>query len=103
MFIADSGASLHMMSKTGLTSGEKDTTRRSKEPTAITTAIGRAEKEDAAVHVGDLDVSVTMMLLDDSQQCYLWFYCAKKWASFMNGIGRVSIVCQGLGSFSVQV
>ena len=62
-----SGASLHMMSKNELTSGEKDTIRRSNEPTAITTASGKAEStEEATVHVNDLNVFVTMMLLEGS-------------------------------------
>ena len=66
-FIADSGASLHMMSKSELTSGEKDTLRRSKESTVITTASGKAEStQEATVYVDDLHVFVTMMLLADS-------------------------------------
>ena len=65
-FIVDSHASLHMMSKSELTSGEKDTITRSKELIVITTAIGEAvSTEDATVYVNDLDVFVTMMLLED--------------------------------------
>ena len=52
--IVDSGASLHMMSKNELTSGEKDTFRVSE------------STEDATVYVNDLDVFVTIMLLEDS-------------------------------------
>ena len=53
----DSGASLHMMSKTEVTFGEKDTIRRSKEPTVITTVSGKAEStDDATVYVNDLDL-----------------------------------------------
>ena len=52
-FIVDSGASLHMTSKSELTSGEKETIRRSKEPTVISRRFN------------DLDVFVTMMLLED--------------------------------------
>ena len=66
-FTVDSGASLHMLNKNELTSGEKDTIRRSNEPTVITTANGKAEStEEATVYVNDLDVFVTMMLLEDS-------------------------------------
>ena len=65
--IVDSCASLHMMSKNELTSGEKDTIRRSSEHPVITTANGKAEStEEATMYVNDLDVSVTMMLLEDS-------------------------------------
>ena len=65
-FIVDSGASLHMMSKSALTSGEKDTIGRSKEPTVTKSANGKAEStEEVTVYVNDLDVSVTMNLLED--------------------------------------
>ena len=47
--------------------GEKDTIRRWKETTGITTANGKAgSTEEATVYVNDLDVFVTMMLLEDS-------------------------------------
>ena len=52
-------------SKNELTSGEKETNRRSKEPTV--TATRKAETtEEATVYVNDWDVFVTMMLLEDS-------------------------------------
>ena len=66
-FIVDCGASLHMMSKNELASGEKDTIIKSTEPTVIMTVNGKAEStEEAVVHVHDMDVFVTMMLLEDS-------------------------------------
>ena len=56
-FIVDSGTSLSMISKLELTCGGKDAIRRSKEPTVITTANGRAEStEEETVYVNDLDV-----------------------------------------------
>ena len=67
-----------MMRKNELTSGEKDT-RRSKETTAITTANGKAEStEEATVYINDLDVFVTMMLLEDSKQCYLFVFITRR-------------------------
>ena len=61
-FLVDSGASLHMMSKKELISGEQDTIRRSN-----TTASGKAvSTEEAKLYVNDLDVFVTMMLLENS-------------------------------------
>ena len=48
-FIVDSGASLHTMSKNELTSDGKDTIRRSKEHTVITTANGKAESTEDSV------------------------------------------------------
>ena len=60
----NSGASLHMLSKNELICGEKDTIRRSKEPTVITTANGKADStEEATVYVNDLDVFVTIVLM----------------------------------------
>ena len=68
-----SGASLHMMRNNELTSGEEDTISRSKEPTVITTAGGKAEPtEEVAVYVNDLDVFVTKMLLEDWQVVRSW-------------------------------
>ena len=61
-----------MMSKNEVTSSEKDTIRRSKEHIVTTTANGKAEStEEATVHDNDLDVFVTMMLLEDSQAGFL--------------------------------
>ena len=61
----DSGTTLHMMSKNEITSGEKETIIRSKEPTVITTANGKAEStQEATVYVNDLDAFITMMLLE---------------------------------------
>ena len=63
----DSDASLHMMRKNEVTSGEKGIIRRSREPTVIMIAKGEAEStEEATVYTNDLDASVTLMLLEDS-------------------------------------
>ena len=70
----DSGASLHMMSKQELTLGGKETIRKSKEPTVIATADGKAEStEDATVYVNDLGRFTAVLSLG--------FY-AKKWAAY---------------------
>ena len=54
LFMVDRGASLHMMRKSELTSGEQDTIRRSSEPTIITTTNGKAEStEETPVYVND--------------------------------------------------
>ena len=72
-FIVDSGASLHMMSKNELTfGGEKMPSADRKNPPSSRPPTEKAEStEDATVYVNDLDVFVTLMLLEDSQQCYL--------------------------------
>ena len=63
----DSGASLRVMSKSAVTSDESETVRKSKEPTVIMPANGKAKStEEAAVYVDDLDVFIIMMLLEDS-------------------------------------
>ena len=66
-FMVDNCASLHMMSKNQVTSVEKDTIRRSKETAVITAASGEGRVDrEATVHVNESNVSVTMMLLEDS-------------------------------------
>ena len=63
----DSGAYLHMISKNELASGQRDTIRKSKEPTVIMPANGKAEPtEEATENVNDLGVFFTVMLLEDS-------------------------------------
>ena len=71
-----------MMNKNELTSGETNTSRRSKEATGTTTANGKAEStEEATVYDNELDVFVTVMLVEDSPDCYLLIYCPKAWAT----------------------
>ena len=66
-----------MMSKQELTPGGKEIIRKSKEPTVIATANGKAEStEDVTVYVNDGQVY---------QQCCHWVYHAKKWATPTNG------------------
>ena len=82
----DSGASLHMMSDNEFFSGEKGTIPRPKEPTVITTANGKEESaEEATVYVDDLDVLSQWCCCEIHQQCYLWVFYAKKWATRTNG------------------
>ena len=67
MFVIDSGASMHMLSKKDLSSDEKDTLRRSRNPVTVLTAICEVQvNEDAQVYVHDLDLFVTMQLLDET-------------------------------------
>ena len=80
----DNGASLHMMCKNEITSG--DTVRRSKDPTVIMTANGKAEcTEGVTVYVTDLDVH------NDAVGSW-WGFCVKKWATPTNGKTRVAIL-----------
>ena len=58
-FVVDSGASLHMVSKRDLNSAELETMRISKNPTTVMT-------EEATVYVKDLDLIVTVMLLEET-------------------------------------
>ena len=83
-----------LMGKNEITSGEKDTIRKSKETTVITTANGKAESTDeATVHVHDLDVFATQRCCWNShQQCHVWVSCAKKWDALADGNRRVSII-----------
>ena len=62
----DSGASLQMVGK-DLNSAELDTVKVSQNPTKVVTAIGEVQtKEEVTVHVRELDLFLTVMLLEDT-------------------------------------
>ena len=65
--VVDSGASMHMLSKKDLRSDEMDTLRRTRNPTTVVTANGEVQtNEEAQVCVHDLDLFVTVQLLDET-------------------------------------
>ena len=67
MFVVDSEASMHMLSKKDLSSGEMDTLRRSRNPTTVVTANVEVQtNEEAQVYVQDLYLFVTVQLLDET-------------------------------------
>ena len=67
MFVVDSGASMHMLSKKDSSSDELDTLTRSRNPTTVMTANGEVQtNEEAQVYVQDLDQFVTVQLLDET-------------------------------------
>ena len=66
-FVEDSGASMHMSSTKDLNSAELETVKVSRNPTKVVTANGEVQtKEEAIVHVRELDLFVTVMLLEDT-------------------------------------
>ena len=68
MFVVDLGATMHMLSKTNLSSGELDTLRRSRNPRTVVTANGEVQtNEEAQVYVCDLDLFITEQLLENTQ------------------------------------
>ena len=67
MFVVDSGASMHMLSKKDSSSDELDTLTRSTNITTVMTAKGEVQtNEEAQVYVQDLDLFVTVQLLDET-------------------------------------
>ena len=67
MFVVDSGASMHMLSKKDLSSDELDTLRRFRNPTTVVTANGEVQtNEEAQVYVQDLDLFVTVQTLEET-------------------------------------
>ena len=67
LFVVDSGASMHMLSRRDLSSDEMDTLRRSRNPTTEVTANGEVQtNEEGQVYVHDLDVFVTVQLLEET-------------------------------------
>ena len=66
-FVVDSGASMHVVSRKDLNSAELETVRISKCPTTVATANGEMlTRVEATVYVRELDLFVTVMLLEDT-------------------------------------
>ena len=66
-FVVDSGASMHMLSRKDLNSAEWEIVKVSENPTTVVTANGEVQtKEEATVYVKELDLFVTVMLLEDT-------------------------------------
>ena len=66
-FVVDSGASIHMISKMDLNSAELETVTTSRSPMTVITANGEVQtNEEATVYVRELDIFLTMKLLEDT-------------------------------------
>ena len=66
-FVVHPGASLHMVSKKDLNKAELETLRISKNPTMVMTPKREVlAKEEATVYVRELDLFVTVMLLENT-------------------------------------
>ena len=66
-FVADSGASMHMISKKDLSDAEMDTLTKSCSPTIVITANGEVQThEEATVYVKELDIFLTMKVLENT-------------------------------------
>ena len=66
-FVVDSGASMHMISKKDLSEAEMDTLTKSCSPTTVITANGEVQMhEEAIVHVKELDIFLTMKVLENT-------------------------------------
>ena len=58
---------MHMVSKRDLNSAELETMRTSRSPTTVMTANGKVQtREEATVYVKELDLCVTVMLLEET-------------------------------------
>ena len=70
---------MHMLSKKDLSSSEMDTLRISRIPTTVVTANGEVQtNEEAQVYVHDLDLFVTVQLLD-AYSSITWKALRRKW------------------------
>ena len=66
-FVVDSRASMHMISKKDLSDAEMDTLTKSCSPMTVITANGEVQThEEATVYVKELDMFLTMKLLEDT-------------------------------------
>ena len=80
-FVIDSGASIHMLSKKYLGSGELETLRRSRIPTTVIMVNGEVQtNEEAQVHVHDLHLCVTVQLLEDTPAVLSLCTSDQRWA-----------------------
>ena len=68
-FVVDSGASMHMISKKDLSNAGMDILTKSCSPTIVTTANGEVQtQEEAIVYVKELDMFLTMKVLDNTPE-----------------------------------
>ena len=66
-FVVDSGASMHMISKKDLNDAEMETVTTSRSPTTVSTTNGEVQThEEATVYVKELDIFLTMKVLEDT-------------------------------------
>ena len=66
-FVADSGASMHMISKKDLSNAELETVTTSRSPTTVKTANGEVQtNEETTVYVKELEIFLTMNVLEDT-------------------------------------
>ena len=66
-FVVDSGASMHMISNKDLSDTETDALTKSCSPTIVITANGEVQThEEATVYVKELDIFLTMKVLDNT-------------------------------------
>ena len=67
VFVEDSGASVHMVSKKDLNKAELETVRISKNPVMVVTANGEVQtKEEATVYARELDLFGTVLLFENT-------------------------------------
>ena len=72
LFVVDSRASMHMVSKRDFSSAELETMRTSRSPTTVMTANGEVQtREEATVYVKQLDSLVKVMLLEETPAVFL--------------------------------
>ena len=80
-FVVDFGASVQMVRKRDFNSAELETMRISKNPTTVMTANGEVQtREEATVYVQQLDLFVTVMLLEkNSRSSFSWEALRGSW------------------------
>ena len=85
-FVVDSGASMHMVSEKDLDSVELETMRATRSRTTVMTANGEVRtNKEATVFVKQLDLFVTVMLLQETPQCTHWRNSAKNMGTRITG------------------
>ena len=85
-FVVDSGASMHMISEKDLNDAEMDTLTTSCSPTIVITANGEVQThEEATVYVKELDIFLTMKVLENTPAVLSLGKLCDETDSLMNG------------------
>ena len=83
-FVVDSGASMQMTSRKDLNSAELETVKFSRIPITVITANGEVQThEEATVYVKQLDILLTVKILDDTPAVLIAWKTFRGWRMFI--------------------
>ena len=96
-FVVDSGASMHVMSMTDVSPEELETVKVCRLPTTVMTATGSIDTTEEGIVCGkDLDMLVTVQLLEDTPERRKWAFTRVERSSntsFFSDNGKI-VLCK---------